>query len=299
MKRYAYVFFSLLVLMTFSLSEAKAETPMSVEDRARMGEIYSLERMKKYDQAKPMIQKLEQKYPDNREVKWTYVRILGFSKDWKNATKIYEQLCPDVKSCDAEMIETYGHILEAQGPNPETLMYMKKLVDQHPEVAKLFGIYEEILSWNTQSAEGRQTLENLHKQFPNDKKIIEALGDAAFFAKDYPSAEQLYSQIMEGGDAKLHKKYMDSLLAQKKYTEAVQEMDRLLSQDPKNQDLRFAHAQILSATGKHEEAVKELKDLINEGFKKKEAVLMLGDELRQMGKNDEALKVYQEVTNEK
>ncbi len=270
------------------------ETALSVDDRAKMGEIYSLEKLKKYNQAIPMIDVLHQRYPDNEEVKWTYVRVLGFGKKWQEAATVFDELC--AKACKPDMVETYGHILEAQGPNVETLDRMKKMVEQYPQVEKIKPIYAEMLTWNSQTPEGRKALEELSSKSPQDVDILKVLADTAYASKDYPTAQKNYEEIIEKKPSlEVRKKYVEVLLAQKKYTEASGQMDDLLLKSPQDRDLRFQNVQVLSATGKHAEAVQELKSLIEEGFSKKEAMVMLGDELRLLGRDEEAIRVYQSV----
>ncbi len=296
MKNKKVIVSSILLFLAYFTFPVYGDDAFSLEDRAKMGEVYSLERLKRYDEVKPMIADLYKRYPNNKEVKWTYARIWGFGGDWKAAQTIFDELC--AKECDPEMVLTYGHILESQGPKPETLLYIKKLVTQHPDQKELQPIYAEILSWNTQDPKGRDAIGDLNAQFPDDPQIIEALGDIAYASKDFAHAQEYYEKI-SGKEASpgIRKKYIDALLGEKKYTEAISQMDTLLSAAPNDQDLRYQHAQVIAATGKHEQAVKELKSLMQEGFNKKEAMVMLGDELRQLGHDDEALKIYKEVNN--
>jgi predicted Zn-dependent protease len=275
-----------------------AETPLTIEDRAKLGEVYSLEKLKKFSQAEPMIEVLYQRYPDNNEIRWTYVRVLGFGGHWKEATEAFKTLC--ASKCDEDMFVTYAHILESQGPNPETLIFIKNLADQHQAQAKIQSIYAEILSWNIQKPQGQQMIEELSAKYPNDLKIEEALGDIAFLSKDYALAQKDYESILEKSDtARIGKKYADTLVAQKKYDDAISEMDKLLSSNPNDKELKYQHAQVVSASGDHQRAVNELKVLLNGGFANKEAAIMLGDELRLLGRDEESLKVYQGVVNEK
>ncbi|MGE0267140.1 MAG: tetratricopeptide repeat protein [Candidatus Omnitrophota bacterium] len=285
---------SIFLILTDSVSFG--ETDLTVEDRAKMGEIYSLERLQRYDEVKPLIAALRSRYPENSEIKWTQARILGFSGSWEEASGIFDELCAD--ECEKEIVVTYGHILESQGSNPGTLSHIKKLVDRYPDYEKLQSIYIQILSWNGQNPEGRAALEKLHEQFPEDLKIIAALGDAAYAAEKYTLAEKYYRHFLsQEMSPDVHNKFINTLISQKKHVEAIEEMDRLLLEDPQNPDLRHQYARVLSTAGKHEEAVSELKTLLQEGYQKKEALVLLGDELRLLGRNDEALKVYREVTN--
>jgi len=258
-----------MTLLTFSLMaftfNTYAENTPSVDDRAKLGEVYSLERLKEYPKAIPMIEDLYQHYADNREIKWSYVRVLGFGGHWREAMKAFDELC--AIKCDGDMYVTYAHILEAQGPIPETLLLIKKLADQFPNQVKIQSIYAEILSWNAQTPVGQKSIEELSAKYPNDLKIAKA--------------------------------YAETLVGQKKYTAAITQMDNLLTRNPNDPDLRYQHAKVVSATGDHERAVKELKALLNNGIENKEAAIMLGDELRLLGRDEESLKVYQGVINEK
>lgn len=253
------------IFLTGFIFKSYAESTIMVDDRAKLGEVYSLEKLKQYAQAMPTIEDLYQRYADNREVQWTYVRVLGFGGHWKEAMKVFDQLC--AVKCDEEMFVTYAHILEAQGSKAQTLMYIKSLADQHPAQEKIQAVYAEILSWNVQNPQNHHMIEELSAKYPDDLKLIKA--------------------------------HADILVERKKYADAMALMDQLLARDPKNNGLRYQHAQVVSATGDHKQAVKELQALLNDGFTKKDAVIMLGDELRRLGRDEEALKVYKEVTDGK
>jgi predicted Zn-dependent protease len=286
-----------IFLMSFVIP-CYSESTVAVDDRAKLGEVYSLERLKQYDTAMPTIEDLHQHYIDNREVTWTYVRVLGFGGHWKEAIKAFEELC--AAKCDEEMFVTYAHILEAQGPKAETLVYIKNLADQHPDQLEIQSVYAEILSWKVQNPQERQIIEELSTKYPNDLQLVEALGDIAYSAKDYVLAQQDYEKVLEKNQSSgVIKKYANILVALKKYPDAIAQMDTLLSRSPRDNDLRFQHAQIVSATGDHKQAVKELQALLDDGDTKKEVAVMLGDELRLSGRNEEALKIYKEVVNGK
>jgi predicted Zn-dependent protease len=252
-------------LMGFAVV-SDAESPMTINDRAKLGEVYSLERLKKFDKAGPVIEDLYTRNKDNHEIVWSYVRIMGFGRHWREAMKVFDDLCA-LKECDEGMFVTFAHILESQGPIPETLVHIKKLADQHPNNEKIQSVYKEILSWDIQNAPGQQSIEELSKKYPDDLQLKEA--------------------------------YAQALVEQKKYADAISQMNSLLAHNPNDKDLRFQHAKVISATGNHQQAIKELQAVINDGFVNKEAVIMLGDELRLTGRDEEALKVYQGVIDEK
>lgn len=184
------------IFLTGLTLKVYADSTLTVEDRAKMGEIYSLERLKNYAQAMPKIQVLRQRYPDNREVKSTYARVAGFGGNWKEAAAVFDELCAN--GCDTEMTETYGHILEAQGPNPETLDTMKKLIDRHPDQPKLQSIYTEMLSWSRKSpgpgmtdavsAEGNPKIRDVQNLI-GQQRFDEALGLLEEILKAAPDDE--------------------------------------------------------------------------------------------------------------
>jgi predicted Zn-dependent protease len=285
-------------LMGF-VGQAHAEMDLSIDDRARLGEVYSLERLRQFSQAKPMIETLHQRYANNHEVDWTYVRVLGFGGHWKEATSAFDQLC-SVSKCDDKMYATYAHILESQGPNPEVLPYIKKLSEKYPDSKEIQTVYAEILTWNVESPKGHQAVADLSTQYPQDLKLIEAAGDLAYRDKNFTLAQKDYEQVLaKSPSTALSKKYAYALIGLKQYAQAIAQMDKLIADNPNDKDLRYQHAQVLSAAGEHRQAVQELRALLNNGYKNKEAYIMLGDQLRLLGMDQEALKVYGEVVNEK
>jgi len=261
-----HTFISIFTILWLGLIfDSFAQAAISIDDRAKLGEVYSLEKLKQFDKAIPIIEELYKHHADDREIEWSYVRVLGFGGHWKEAKKVFDVLCGS--KCDEDMFVTYAHILEAQGPDPQTLIVIKELADQHPAQKKIQSIYTEILSWNVQSPLGQQAIEELSVKYPDDLKIARA--------------------------------YADALVSQKRFADAISQINNLLSRNPNDKALRFQHAKVVSAQGDHEGAVKELKDLLNDGTTNKEAAIMLGDELRFLGRNEESIKVYQGVVNEK
>lgn len=161
---------------------------------------------------------------------------------------------------------------------------------------KLIGIYQQL----GRDREARRVLKEINSRFPADLKVTESLGDMAYSSKAYDLAQGYYERVLaRKPSVGLRKKYADTLLAEKKFGEAIEQIYILLSSAPDNQDLRFQHMQIISAAGDHERAVRELQALLEDGCRKKEAVTMLADELRLLGRDEEAIKIYQGVINEK
>ncbi len=226
MKKNNYLFLLVFVFCVGLAGKVYGEEPLSIEDRAKIGEIYSLEQMKRYQEAKPKIEDLHQRYPDNREVKWTYVRILGFGGDWKEAMAVFDELCSP--KCDPEMLITYGHILEAQGPNPETLEQMKSLVDRFPDQSKLQVIYNKMQSWSNNPPQ-TESAESL----PSDKDNLPA-------------------------------KNMGKTAHQHVFKEIVGKSDELLKTNPDDEAALLHKAQALSWQGDLRSSIKLYKKLIKD-----------------------------------
>jgi len=139
------VFFMALCLVYVSSYGSTLDT----SDRARLGGVYSLERLKRYTEAIPIITDLYRRYPNDLEVKRTYARILGFGGHWKEAVKTFDELC--AYGCSEDELLNYAHVLEAQGADPEVLEYMKKLADAHKDSKEIQSIYINMLVWNKQA----------------------------------------------------------------------------------------------------------------------------------------------------
>jgi len=142
------IFFVLFMVVCFICSSSYGST-VSIEDRARLGGVYSLERLNKYDEAIPIITELYQRYPDDSEIKWTYARVLGFGGHWEEAVRVFDELC--AKGCTENEWLTYAHVLQSQASDPEVLGYMKKLADAHKDQKEIQSIYINMLVWNKKS----------------------------------------------------------------------------------------------------------------------------------------------------
>jgi len=146
--------------------------------------------------------------------------------------------------------------------------------------------------------EGRRVLEEINNRFPADPKVSESLGDLAFSEKAYGLAQRYYGRVLaRKPSVSVRRKLANVLLAQKKYADAIGQMDILLSFAPDDIDLRYQHAQVISAAGDHERAARELQALLDDGETKKEVITMLGDELRLLGRDEEAIKIYKRAEN--
>ncbi|MGE0267139.1 MAG: tetratricopeptide repeat protein [Candidatus Omnitrophota bacterium] len=200
-----------------------ASPPLTLEDRAKIGEIYTLEDLKQYDDALPLIEDLMDRYPDDREVQRTYVRIVGFGGDWERAAEVMETLC--VEHCDDQIVETYGHILEAQGPNPDTLVEMERLLERYPQNPELKSIYADMSTWN-QSSNAQSATVNT----PQDGQVD--LNDV---------------QI---------------LVEQNRHEEALDLIERYLDTSPEDESALLWKARVLSWYGKRIPAIRVYQELI-------------------------------------
>ncbi len=159
---------------------------------------------------------------------------------------------------------------------------------------KLVWTYEHL----NREGEGRRVLEEINNRFPTDPKVSESLADMAFTEKAYTLSQGYYERVLaKKPSMEVRRKYANVLLAQKKYADAIGQMDILLSYAPDDNDLRYQHAQVVSAAGDHERAERELQALLDDGDTKKEVLTMMGDELRLLGRDEEAIKVYQRAEN--
>jgi len=142
------LFFLMFILAYFICASSYGSTTVDIRDRAKLGGVYSLERLGRYAEAIPVITDLYQRYPNDLEVKWTYARILGFGGHWKEAVKAFDELCST--ECSTEQLMTYAHVLQSQGADPEVLEYMKKLADAHKDNKEIESIYISMLTWHKQ-----------------------------------------------------------------------------------------------------------------------------------------------------
>jgi tetratricopeptide (TPR) repeat protein len=160
---------------------------------------------------------------------------------------------------------------------------------------KLVWTYEHL----NRESEGRRLLEEINTKSTADPKVSESLGDMAFSENAYVLAQGYYERVLAKKPlaALVRKKYAETLLGQKKYADALGQMDILLAQHPDDKSLHLEHAKVVAALGDHERAARELRVLVNEGYGDKEAITILGDQLRLSGKDEEAIKMYKEVEN--
>jgi len=159
---------------------------------------------------------------------------------------------------------------------------------------KLVWTYEHL----NRDGEGRRILVEINNKFPADPKVSESLADMAFSGKSYAVAQSYYERVLaQKPSMEVRKKYANVLLAQKKYADAMGQMDILLSFSPDDQDIRYQHAQVVSTAGDHERAARELQALLDDGDSKKEVLTMLGDQLRLLGRDEDAIKIYKRAEN--
>ena len=191
-----------------------------------------------------------------------------------------------------------GVRLYEEGAYSRALPYLVAAHHMNPDdktmAWKLVWTYQHL----GRESESNRVLEEISSRFSIDPKVSESSGDVAYATKAYALARNNYERVLaQKPSAHVRRKYIDVLLAEKKYAEAIDQIDILISSAPDDQDFRYQHAQIISAAGDHERAVRELQFLIDNGYKKKEAITMLADELRLLGRDQEAIKIYQGVVS--
>lgn len=185
----------LLLLMVSSVF-GFAESIKNDQDKARLGLAQSLANLKKYDEARNILEEVRAKCPRDNNLKGEIADIYYEMNDYLTAEIIYREILAKEDSLD---------------------------------IRKKLG---EVLIWQKKYSEGVVIIKDLIKLQPDKLDLIELLADAYSWQKDYEPAIELYKQLIakQFETKRIVLKLADSLRLSGNNEEAVAFYNKYLNQ---------------------------------------------------------------------
>jgi len=166
---------------------------LTVEDRAKLGNVYSLEQLNKYDQAIADITDLYQRYPDEPEVKWEYAKVLGSGGDWKEAVKVLDEFdnTPDYEKATLWK----ARFLSWRGQLALSVSAYRQLMQEHPDNVLYYREGARVMGWAGNTSQSAALYDQACQRFPDDQALkAEAMAKKAYYRNLFFPAERAYHQ---------------------------------------------------------------------------------------------------------
>ncbi|MDD5019556.1 MAG: tetratricopeptide repeat protein [Candidatus Omnitrophica bacterium] len=166
-----------------------------------------------------------------------------------------------------------------------------------PHVARtLLLAYREL----GMDAQARDILERIWETRPTDVGMAEELADLYYRLSEYGKAAELYHNILgrTKDNARVAKKYLENLLWQKKYEEALPLLVAFTKDHPQDLEAVELLADIYNWTGRHDQAAVCYRTLVAARPDDRSLLLKAADNLRWAGRDEEAIKLYRESLDE-
>ena len=150
-----------------------------------------------------------------------------------------------------------------------------------------------------QSRDLAQAESILHKIIKKDKTNVDAhanLGAIYAMSKKFELSEfHLKNALKNKYSMQFQLNLINVLSEQRKYSEANNLIDEVLSKDPQNVNLLFAKAKIIRGLGKLDEALEILKSLYEKNNNDKNIAVSLAFTLNQMQRYQSAIEIYEKI----
>jgi tetratricopeptide (TPR) repeat protein len=146
--------------------------------------------------------------------------------------------------------------------------------------------------------EAGATLRAHLRRAPTDVAALRILAEIGVHGGHLAAAEKLLARVLElaPGYALARHNYAYVLIMQGKAVRALEQLDRLLAEQPRRADLRTMRAQALTAAGRHDAAIGVYEGLKRD-FAPKEPTFFLGygNALKYAGRRDDSVAAYRQA----
>jgi Flp pilus assembly protein TadD len=143
-------------------------------------------------------------------------------------------------------------------------------------------------------ADAERALRAILMARPTDVAAIRMLAECGMRLGRYDEAEKLLARCVElaPGFAAARHNYATVLYRQNKAAEAIDQVDRLLSEDPKNPGYRNLKAAALGRIGEYEASIALYRSVLQDQPHQPKVWMSLGHGLKTVGRQEEAVEAY-------
>jgi tetratricopeptide (TPR) repeat protein len=250
-----------------------AENPMEMRYKRALWLYYDADRQQ---QALAALEAFTHDYPNFADAQAHLGDLYRFASKWKEAEEAY-QIAYSLDPSNERAIKGYA----------EVLLQTRPLIRARD--AANSGNYAQAADLYTQHFQEMSRVRRAYDELRN-KARFEPLNQNE--ERKYQFYQEYVSRTPE--EAKLRREYVDCLLQEGRYPDAILAMEWLIQRDPSNWQLRLERARYMTYDeSKLREAEEELKRIVEGGGESAEAYAKLGDVLRYRGDFVGANKAYE------
>lgn len=299
------------------LDSAKVRFALNPDDKEALKLIAEYhENLQEYDSAQVILDKYFEKYPDEKDpaLRYRWARVSAWNREFDKAIDITDKLLVDYPdnldyqlfraqvsvwiNRDIDLAKKYlDNVLKVRPNSVPAFISMGsiKLIEQDFTAAQEYEDKAKALEPANEDVIKLQSNIDWQKMRAEEEKLYAILeqGREKVIEKDYAAALPFYEDYMSKAEPStlILKEYGDVLFSAKKYPEALDTYNKVLSYG-ENYDAQKARASLYFATGDSVSALREYKDLVKQDSSDFEANLYLGDSYAKMAENDSARTVY-------
>ena len=197
---------------------------------------------------------------ESPSVKFKLAQVLVWQKKYDEGLREIETLRSDDPE-NMEITELYAKTLVWNKNYDKALPVLKKIYaiqDNKQETARyLVNIYRE----RDMQEQMLDTLNLLYQLNPQDTVLMEELADSLYSYSMYPEAEKIYRKILSIKESvSVRQKLAEILAWQKKYDNAISEIEALLRIQPDNPAINLLYIKVLVWSKHYDKAIPLLED---------------------------------------
>tara|TARA_R110000782_G_scaffold40658_5_gene93857 strand:+ start:2007 stop:3986 length:1980 start_codon:yes stop_codon:yes gene_type:complete len=233
-------------------------------------------------------------YPDVVQAKVELARILARSEEYDAAIR----LLTDVTAARPEIVESWqllGEYLKQDGQQAASQDALNQLKMIQTFNARLHAAEQAFMKGDFQAADGmcRQLLQLV----PNEVRTLRLLSRIARQFRHYEFSTSTLARCVatRPRDSGLGLDYAYSLMASRRYREALEQCERLIELAPERIEVYDLKAELLYYLGKFKEAIDLYQALVALDDKRPLRLLALGKLLKTMGDSTAATECYQQA----
>ncbi len=245
-------------------------------------------------EARQALERLIDHRPDAAQAKVELAKILARNEEYDAAIGLLN----DVTATRPEIVESWkqlGEILKQAGQNAASQDALNQLKMIQTFNARLLTAEQAYMKGDFQAADGmcRQLLQLV----PNEVRTLRLLSRIARQFRHYEFSTSTLARCVETRprEAGLRLDYAYSLLASRRYREALDQCEQLIDLAPEKIEVYDLKAELLYYLGRFDEAIELYRVLVTLDDKKALRLLALGKLLKTIGDSAAATNCYQQA----
>ncbi|MBI4443305.1 MAG: tetratricopeptide repeat protein [Acidobacteria bacterium] len=266
----------------------------------------------KIEEAIAVYQQILESEPDHFDASLGLAQVLSWQGQYEKALELYEALLRQ-RPGSREALLGKAQSLYWSGSIEKALVMLETMRETWPRDQELAGILQSVREAEQQRAAQTAATpppvdvmdvdaliskyQELLSRNPNDRIILEMLGDLYLQKNDYTQAILFYERLLEQEptDAPLRLKVAKAASWNRDFPRAVSLYQHLVAQAPDNREYRMELAKNLNWSGRNAESLEQYREILKHLPDDKEARLALARELSWNQQLAESLQEYERL----